>query len=89
MNKETEKLLNLINIQQKEIKVMENQILAGFIVNLVLLVIIVLSLLKLFLWKVNIKNENKEFCRIKFREVWWWKIMKSKMMKQLPNLKIM
>lgn len=70
MNKETEKLLNLINIQQKEIKVMENQILAGFIVNLALLVIIVLSLLKLFLWKVNIKNENKEFCRIKFREVW-------------------
>lgn len=60
MNKETEKLLNLINIQQKEIKVMENQILAGFIVNLVLLVIIILSLLKLFLWKVNIKNENKE-----------------------------
>ncbi len=49
MNKETEKLLNLINIQQKEIKVMENQILAGFIVNLVLLVIIILSLLKLFL----------------------------------------
>lgn len=89
MNKETEKLLNLINIQQKEIKVMENQILAGFIVNLVLLVIIVLSLLKLFLWKVNIKNENKEFCRIKFREVWWWKKMKSKMMKQLPNLKTM
>ncbi len=49
MNKEVERIINLINIQQKEIKVMENQILAGFIVNLVLLVIIVLSLLKLFL----------------------------------------
>jgi hypothetical protein len=49
MNKEIERIINLINIQQKEIKVMENQILAGFIVNLVLLVIIVLSLLKLFL----------------------------------------
>lgn len=45
MKKETEKLLNLINIQQKEIKIMERQILIVLIADLALLAIAVLSLL--------------------------------------------
>lgn len=45
MNKETEKILNLINIQQKEIRIIERQILIVLIANLALLVIVVLSLL--------------------------------------------
>lgn len=45
MNKETEKILNLINTQQEEIKAMGIQTLAVIIVNLILLVIVVLSLL--------------------------------------------
>lgn len=49
MNKETEKLLNLINIQQKEIKNMERQILIVLIVDLALLTIAVLSLITSFL----------------------------------------
>lgn len=45
MNKEIEKLLSLINIQQKEIKIMERQILIVLIADLALLAIVILSLL--------------------------------------------
>ena len=45
MNKEVERIINLINIQQKEIKVMERQILIVLIADLALLTIAVLSLL--------------------------------------------